>query len=270
MAGQSIGRAHQHHPSFAGPILDLSNQTPPTNLDFLIPGSTPPPRPQALPAAVLALPSAGQTSGTSVSKEPSQPTHLTVGPGGVLVGAKESSDTHTSAFVKTIPNIAALTQIWLAYITIRVHATGNLTLNEALLVYLVHLIECDHLYQWRAVTDYHLALGFVPSSQDQHLLKSYGNLRPLPQVQCGPTMPWLQPPPHMPALSAKAPNDTMSNARWQGYHQPSFQEGDLMVRGPLSTFKIAWSALNRTNTSASNSTILTWFDPTAAKAKHLV
>ncbi|SYW83481.1 uncharacterized protein UBRO2_05183 [Ustilago bromivora] len=69
-----------------------------------------------------------------VSKEPSQPTHLTVGPGGVLVGAKESSDTHTSAFVKTIPNIAALTQIWLAYITIRVHATGNLTLNEALLV----------------------------------------------------------------------------------------------------------------------------------------
>jgi hypothetical protein len=106
-----------------------------------------------LPAAALAFPSAGQTSGTSgelpllpltrcfawvpsdivqqvehdqlkpehlvklrnpesrVSKEPSQPTHLAVGPGGVLVGAEESSDTCTSAFVKTIPNIAALTQI---------------------------------------------------------------------------------------------------------------------------------------------------------------
>ncbi|SAM70016.1 uncharacterized protein UBRO_20365 [Ustilago bromivora] len=200
MAGQSIGQAHQHHLSFAGPISDLSNQTPPANLNFLVPGSTPPPQPQALPAAVLALPSAGQTSGTSgelpslpltrcfawvpldivqqvehdqlkpehlvklhnpelrVSKEPSQPTHLAVGPGGILVGAKESSDTPRSAFVKTIPNIAALTQIWLVYITIRVHTTGNLTLNDALLAYLEHLIECDHLYQWRAVTDYHLAV----------------------------------------------------------------------------------------------------------------
>ncbi|SYW86235.1 uncharacterized protein UBRO2_05955 [Ustilago bromivora] len=128
------------------------------------------------PAAVLAIPSAGQTSGTSgelpslplthcfpwvpldivqqvkhdqlkpehlvklcnlelrVSKEPSQLTHLTVGPGGVLVGAKESSDICTSAFVKAIPTIATLTQIWLVYITIRVHATGNLTLNKALLI----------------------------------------------------------------------------------------------------------------------------------------
>ncbi|SOV06787.1 uncharacterized protein UDID_17911 [Ustilago sp. UG-2017a] len=155
-----------------------------------------PPRPQALPAAALAFPSAGQTSGTSgelpllplthcfawvpsdivqqverdqlkpehlvklrnpessVSKEPSQPTHLAVGPGGVLVGAEESSDTCTSAFVKTIPNIAALTQIWLVYIAIRVRAKGNLTINEALLVYLEHLIECNHLYQWRAIADY--------------------------------------------------------------------------------------------------------------------
>ena len=93
-----------------------------------------------------------------VSKEPSQLTHLAVGPGGVLVGAKESSDTCTSAFVKAIPTIATLTQIWLVYIAIRVCATGNLALKEALLVYLEHLIECDHLYQWRAVTDYHLAV----------------------------------------------------------------------------------------------------------------
>ncbi|SPC66338.1 uncharacterized protein UHOD_12011 [Ustilago sp. UG-2017b] len=112
-------------------------------------------------AAVLALPSAGQTFGTSgqlpslplaccfawvpldivqqvecdqlkpehlvklhnpesrVSKEPSQLTHLAVGPSGVLVGAKESSDTRTSAFVKAIPTIAALAQIWLVYIAIR-------------------------------------------------------------------------------------------------------------------------------------------------------
>lgn len=45
-------------------------------------------------------------------------------------------------------------------------------------------------------------------------------------------MPWLQPPPCMPALPAKAPNDTMSNACWQGYHQPSLQEGNLMVSMP--------------------------------------
>ncbi|SAM63098.1 uncharacterized protein UBRO_21036 [Ustilago bromivora] len=75
-----------------------------------------------------------------------------------LSASLESSDTHTSAFVKTIPTITTLAQIWLVYITIRVHATGNLTLNEALLMYLEHLIECDHLYQWRAITEYHLAV----------------------------------------------------------------------------------------------------------------
>ncbi|SAM86049.1 uncharacterized protein UBRO_20957 [Ustilago bromivora] len=192
MAGQSIGQAHHHHLSLAGPVSDLADPTPSASLDFLVTGAAPPspPQPQAPPAAVLVLPSAGQTSGTSgelpllpltrcftwvpldivqqvehnqlrpehlvklcnlelrVSKEPSQPTHLTVGPGGILVGAEESSDTHTSAFIKAIPTIAALTQIWLVYITIRVHATGNLTLNKALLAYLEHLIECDHLYKW--------------------------------------------------------------------------------------------------------------------------
>ncbi|SAM63116.1 uncharacterized protein UBRO_21037 [Ustilago bromivora] len=45
-------------------------------------------------------------------------------------------------------------------------------------------------------------------------------------------MPWLQPTPCMPALPAKAPNDTMSDAHWQGYHPPSLQEGDLMVSMP--------------------------------------
>ncbi|SAM82729.1 uncharacterized protein UBRO_20687 [Ustilago bromivora] len=236
--------------------LQVQSQTSPTqplpqvltsSSQALLPPS--PPQPQAPPAAVLAIPSAGQTSGTSgelpslplthcfpwvpldivqqvkhdqlkpehlvklcnlelrVSKEPSQLTHLTVGPGGVLVGAKESSDICTSAFVKAIPTIATLTQIWLVYITIRVHATGNLTLNKALLMYLEHLIECDHLYQCRT-------------------------LRSLPQVQHGPTMPWLQPPPCMPALPAQASDDTMSDGRWQGYHQPSPQEGDLMVSTP--------------------------------------
>ncbi|KAJ1026034.1 hypothetical protein NDA18_003694 [Ustilago nuda] len=81
-----------------------------------------------------------------VSKEHSQPTHLAVGPGGILVGAEESSDICTSTFVKAIPNITALAQIWLVYIAVRVHATGSLALNEALLAYLEHLIECDQLY----------------------------------------------------------------------------------------------------------------------------
>ncbi|KAJ1030880.1 hypothetical protein NDA18_002109 [Ustilago nuda] len=150
-------------------------------------GPAPLPQPQAPPAAASVLPSSGQPSGTSgelpslpltrcfawvpldvvqqverdqlksehlvklhnpesrVSKEPSQPTHLAVGPGGILVGAEESSDTRTSAFVKAI---TALTQIWLVYITVRVRATSSLALNEALLTYLEHLIECDQLYQW--------------------------------------------------------------------------------------------------------------------------
>ena len=102
-------------------------------------------------------------------------------------------------------------------------------------------------------------LGFVPSPQDQYPLESWRVehwlstatvlvtatsesrdpshcrsriLRLLLQVQHRPTMPWLQPPPCMPALPAKAPNDTMSDARWQGYYQPSLQEGDLMVSMP--------------------------------------
>ncbi|SAM78155.1 uncharacterized protein UBRO_20267 [Ustilago bromivora] len=45
-------------------------------------------------------------------------------------------------------------------------------------------------------------------------------------------MPWLQPPPRMPALPAQASDDTMSNACWQGYHPPSPQEGNLMVSTP--------------------------------------
>ena len=141
-----------------------------------------------------------------VSKEPSQPTHLAVGPGGVLVGAEESSDTCTSAFVKAIPTIAALAQIWLVYIAIRVRGTGNLALNEALLAYLEHLIECDHLYQWHAVADYHLAvcrqrfgMGAIPewSSYDPQLSSwvLYPHLKTSTFLSCGESKTGSRPQP---------------------------------------------------------------------------
>ncbi|SPO22773.1 uncharacterized protein UTRI_01451 [Ustilago trichophora] len=170
---------------------------PPSSLQTLLP---PPPRPQAPPAVALALPSAGQPSGTTgelpplslsrcfawvpqevvalverdqlkpeqlvklrnpesrVSKEPPQATPVTIGDGGALTYTQESAETRVSTFVKAIPNIAALAHIWLVYIAIRVRHTGSLALNEALLAYLEHLLECDHLYQWQAVADYHLAV----------------------------------------------------------------------------------------------------------------
>lgn len=93
-----------------------------------------------------------------VSKEPAQEQGFTLGAGGTLSVTQETADTRTSSFIKAIPNIAALAQVWLIYTAIRVRHTGNIALNEALLAYLEHLIECDHLYTWRAVADYHLAV----------------------------------------------------------------------------------------------------------------
>ncbi|SAM63366.1 uncharacterized protein UBRO_20419 [Ustilago bromivora] len=77
---------------------------------------------------------------------------------GQLTVVEESADSRTSAFVKAIPSIAALTQVWVVYVAIRSRFTGNIELNEALLAHLEQLIEFDHLYSWRAVADYHLAV----------------------------------------------------------------------------------------------------------------
>lgn len=93
-----------------------------------------------------------------VSKEPTQEQGFTLGAGGTLSVVQENADSRTSSLIKAIPNIAALAQVWLVYTAIRVRHTGSITLNEALLAYLEHLIECDHLYTWRAVADYHLAV----------------------------------------------------------------------------------------------------------------
>lgn len=94
---------------------------------------------------------------SKVSKEPSRSFGLTL-EAGQLTLLPDSADTGTSFFVKAIPNIAALTQVWLVYTAIRVESTRDFTLNSALLSHLEHLIECDHLYSWKAVTDYHLAI----------------------------------------------------------------------------------------------------------------
>ncbi|KAJ1028828.1 hypothetical protein NDA18_002853 [Ustilago nuda] len=172
-----------------------------------------------------------------VSKEPSQLTHLTVGPGGILVGADKSSNTWTSAFVKTIPNIAALAQIWLVYITIQVHATGNLTLNEALLAYLEHLIECDHLYQWWAVADYHLAVSPALDHNPPHPSSPRtGWAEPLlQQALLTPATSSTQANHALAAAATmlactvnKSTHDAMSVAHWQGYCHPSLQEDSIM------------------------------------------
>lgn len=92
-----------------------------------------------------------------VSKEPARPSGFTL-EAGQLTLVEETADSRTSAFVKAIPNVAALSQVWLVYTAIRVRHTGSVDLNDALLAHLEHLIECDHLYIWRAVADYHLAV----------------------------------------------------------------------------------------------------------------
>ncbi|KAJ1033410.1 hypothetical protein NDA13_001401 [Ustilago tritici] len=71
---------------------------------------------------------------------------------------EDSSDAQTSAFVKAILSIAALAQVWLVYVAIHTCHMANLELNSALLAHLEQLIEFDHLYLWRAVADYHLAV----------------------------------------------------------------------------------------------------------------
>ncbi|KAJ1022693.1 hypothetical protein NDA18_005031 [Ustilago nuda] len=92
-----------------------------------------------------------------VSREASRSTGLTLTDGQLSV-VDDSSESRTSAFVKAIPSIAALAQVWLVYVAIRARHTANLELNAALLAHLEQLIEFDHLYSWRAVADYHLAV----------------------------------------------------------------------------------------------------------------
>ncbi|SPC62382.1 uncharacterized protein UHOD_11529 [Ustilago sp. UG-2017b] len=77
---------------------------------------------------------------------------------GQLSVVDDSSDSRTSAFVKAIPSIATLAQVWLVYVAIRARHTANLELNAALLAHLEQLLEFDHLYLWCAVADYHLAV----------------------------------------------------------------------------------------------------------------
>ncbi|KAJ1027010.1 hypothetical protein NDA18_003031 [Ustilago nuda] len=95
--------------------------------------------------------------GSRVSREASRSTGLTLA-GGQLSVVDDSSEARTFAFVKAIPSIAALAQVWLVYVAIRARHTANLELNAALLAHLEQLIEFDHLYLWRAVADYHLAV----------------------------------------------------------------------------------------------------------------
>ncbi|SPO24216.1 uncharacterized protein UTRI_03484 [Ustilago trichophora] len=92
-----------------------------------------------------------------VSKEPVRASTFVV-ESGQLTLAVDSTDSRTDTFIKAIPSLAALTQVWLVYIAIRVRVTGNLSLNEALLTHLKLLVDFDHLYTWRAVADYHLAV----------------------------------------------------------------------------------------------------------------
>ncbi|SPO29367.1 uncharacterized protein UTRI_10206 [Ustilago trichophora] len=92
-----------------------------------------------------------------VSQAAVQSTSLNI-EGGQLRISEESAESRTSAFVKAIPSIAALAQVWLVYVAIRARHTNNWELNDALLSHLEQLIEFNQLYTWRAVADYHLAV----------------------------------------------------------------------------------------------------------------
>lgn len=92
-----------------------------------------------------------------VSKEPARSAGLILDNGTITI-ADKSTESHTSAFVKVIPNLAALSSIWVVYVAIRGRYTGNWDLVQALLAHLSQLIEFDAVYQWKAVADYHLAV----------------------------------------------------------------------------------------------------------------
>ncbi|SPO28524.1 uncharacterized protein UTRI_04921 [Ustilago trichophora] len=92
-----------------------------------------------------------------VTRDPPQASGL-VFEGGQLTLAKDLTSQRTSSFVKAIPNLAALTHVWLIYTGIRVCSTQNPILHEALLSHLLNLIEFDSLFTWRAVVDYHLSV----------------------------------------------------------------------------------------------------------------
>nr|QBH67483.1 hypothetical protein UE_1417 [Ustilago esculenta] len=94
---------------------------------------------------------------SKVSREPTRSTGLVL-ESGQLTLTEDSSDTRTSTFAKAIPNVAALTQVWLAYVAIRLRYTRNHELAEALLAHLEYLIDYESTYTWRAVVDYHLAV----------------------------------------------------------------------------------------------------------------
>ncbi|SNX86181.1 uncharacterized protein MEPE_04890 [Melanopsichium pennsylvanicum] len=178
--------------------IRASQQPPLAAVPPPTPAQAPPPPPPAQPAVASATPSAGLTStaGESsslslsrcfpwvsqdlielvandqlkpelltklrnpesrVSREPSRPSAFILSDGQLKI-AEDTAEGRTSTFIKAIPNVAALAQVWLAYIDIRVRHTKNIELNSALLAHLEHLLEFDSTYTWRAVAEYHLAV----------------------------------------------------------------------------------------------------------------
>ncbi|KAJ1019670.1 hypothetical protein NDA13_005897, partial [Ustilago tritici] len=91
------------------------------------------------------------------SWESSRSTGLTLTDGQLSV-VEDSANRRTFTFVKAIPSIAALAQVWLIYVAICARHMANLELNAALLAHLEQLIEFDHLYSWHAMAGYHLAV----------------------------------------------------------------------------------------------------------------
>lgn len=72
--------------------------------------------------------------------------------------AEESGEAKVSSFVKAIPNVRALTQVWIVYTSIRFSYTQDFLLAAALLSHLESIVEFDTTYHWKAVAEYHLAV----------------------------------------------------------------------------------------------------------------
>ncbi|SPO31550.1 uncharacterized protein UTRI_10299 [Ustilago trichophora] len=196
-----------------------------------------------------------------VSQAAVQSTSLNI-EGGQLRISEESAESRTSAFVKAIPSIAALAQVWLVYVAIRARHTNNWELNDALLSHLEQLIEFNQLYTWRAVADYHLAVcrlrfgtgaviewsHYDPQIAGRVLLP-YHKTVSLPPTRGEPSSSSRHPSSNqrstrLPRTGSGAssdpcrkstPVDAMPVIRQQGYHQHqqrSRQEGELVVSTP--------------------------------------
>ncbi|EPQ25619.1 uncharacterized protein PFL1_06926 [Pseudozyma flocculosa PF-1] len=96
---------------------------------------------------------------SAISREPPAAGSLVL-EGGFLNVREDTQATKTSAFLRAVPSLPALCQLWWTYVGIRAQfvAHSDPSMVSALCAYMENLIELDALYQYPALVNYHLAV----------------------------------------------------------------------------------------------------------------